>query len=58
MKIYYQHYKNKKYYEIIDYCLIQENNKWIEAVMYTESGRIKKFCRSLEEFNSKFKVVE
>jgi hypothetical protein len=53
----YQHYKNRKYYEIVDYCLIQEEHKWIEAVIYKRHTYDQKFCRSLEEFEEKFKEV-
>jgi hypothetical protein len=56
MKIY-QHYKNNKFYEIVDYCLIQREHKWIEAVVYKRCNYDQKFCRSLEEFEEKFKEV-
>lgn len=56
MKLY-KHYKNGKLYEIVDRCMIQENNEWIEAVIYKERNNDLKFCRSLEEFNKKFKGV-
>lgn len=54
----YQHYKNKKFYEIVDTCLIQENDRWIEAVIYRRATYEMKFCRSLKEFNLKFNLVE
>lgn len=57
MKLY-KHYKNGKLYEIVDYCLIQEDNKWAEAVIYRRHSFEPKFCRSLEEFEEKFKLVK
>lgn len=57
MKIY-RHYKNGKYYEIVDYCMIQENDEWIEAVIYRRYTYDKKFCRSVEEFENKFDLVK
>ena len=56
MKVY-KHYKNSKFYEIVDYCLIQENDEWIEAVIYRRHTYDQKFCRSLLEFEEKFKEV-
>lgn len=57
MKIY-QHYKNKKSYEIVDHCLIQKEYKWIEAVIYKNINGEQLFCRSLEEFGEKFELVK
>lgn len=54
----YKHYKNKQLYEIIDYCLIQEEDKWVEAVIYRRYNFAPKFCRSLEEFLNKFELVK
>lgn len=51
----YKHYKNKTNYIIISFCKIQENNNWIEAVIYTEVGGTELFVRSLKEFENKFK---
>lgn len=49
----YQHYKNGLTYTPIDFCKIQENDIWIEAVIYkTTSNEL--FVRSLKEFESKF----
>lgn len=54
----YKHYKNGKLYEIIDYCLIQEEDKWCEAIIYRRYNFAPKFCRSLEEFMNKFELVK
>ncbi len=54
----YRHYNNKQLYEIVDYCLIQENDMWCEAVIYQRHSFAPKFCRSAEEFFNKFKLVE
>lgn len=53
----YQHYKNKKLYKILDTCLIQENDKWVEAIIYKDVIFEKKFCRSKKEFDLKFERV-
>lgn len=55
MKLY-KHYKNQKLYEIVDHCMIQVNNEWVEAVIYKRHTYDMKFCRSLEEFENKFKL--
>jgi hypothetical protein len=54
----YQHYKNGKFYEIVGNCLIQENDTWIDAVIYRRIYYTQKFCRSEAEFFEKFKLVE
>lgn len=54
----YRHYRNKNFYEIVDYCMIQENNQWVDAVIYRRHTYDKKFCRSEVEFFEKFKLEE
>lgn len=54
----YKHYRNGKTYEIVDYCMIQENNEWVDAIIYKRHTYDKKFCRSEEEFREKFKLEE
>lgn len=56
----YQHYKNGLNYKIVEECLLQENGKWIDGVIYIseKAGLEVKFVRSKEEFNLKFKEVE
>ena len=60
------HYKNTKPYIVLGFCKIQENNNWIEAVLYTDLEtykqaknpyKIDKFVRSLKEFKSKFQKL-
>ena len=62
----YIHYKNKKEYELVDTCKIQENGIWIIGVIYkqvgtngsdSDSGNML-FCRSMAEFNCKFEEIE
>ena len=49
----YIHYKNGLSYTPIDFCKIQENDVWVQAVIYkTQSQEL--FVRSLEEFCNKF----
>lgn len=57
MKLY-RHYKNNKPYEIVDRCLIQENNEWIEAVIYKSYNGHGLFVRPVTEFFKKFKLEE
>ena len=60
------HCKNTKPYIVLGFCKIQENNNWIEAVLYTDLEtykqaknpyKIDKFVRSLKEFKSKFQKL-
>ena len=60
------HYKNTKPYIVLGFCKIQENNNWLEAVLYTDLEiykqaknpyKIDKFVRSLKEFKSKFQKL-
>jgi hypothetical protein len=49
----YIHYKNKLSYIPIEYCKIQENDVWVDAVIYkTQTQEL--FVRSVKEFKSKF----
>ena len=49
----YIHYKNGLTYIPIDKCKIQENDIWVEAVLYkTQSQEL--FVRSKKEFIEKF----
>jgi len=54
----YIHYINNNSYVILDYCEIQEDDVWVEAVIYREFGYTKKYCRSKQEFFEKFKLEE
>ena len=52
------HYKNLKLYEYLGPCKIQENGKWVEAVIYKEyKSRVDSglFVRTKKEFLEKFK---
>lgn len=51
----YKHYKNEQSYKVIDFCKIQENDIWVEAVLYKPIESNKLFVRSLNEFKEKFK---
>ncbi len=51
------HYNNKHTYMVLDKCLIQVNDVWLEGIIYTdltETEHIKKFVRTEEEFKTKF----
>ena len=55
------HYKNLNPYEYIGPCRIQENGKWVEAVIYKEyKSRVDSgmFVRTKKEFLEKFKRKE
>ena len=54
----YKHYKKEGDYYVVDSCMIQENDVWVEGVIYMSVGCNKKFVRSEVEFDKKFKVVE
>lgn len=61
-QVIYQHYKNKQFYKIIDWCKIQSNDEWIDAYIYVEADKPyhvakTKYVRSVEEFHQKFKPV-
>lgn len=50
----YTHYKNKQTYITKDYCKIQENDTWIDAIIYLPKDENKLFVRSSKEFKEKF----
>jgi hypothetical protein len=50
----YTHYKNNKLYIPINFCKIQEDNIWIDAVIYKPIDSEELFVRSSKEFISKF----
>lgn len=52
----YKHKKNNKVYIVINYDVkIQENNVWIDAVLYHRQFEEKQlFCRSVKEFEESF----
>ena len=55
------HYKNLNPYEYIGPCRIQENNEWVEAVIYKEyKSRVDSglFVRTKKEFLENFKRKE
>ena len=54
----FRHYRNKKLYQLVDTCKIQENGIWIIGVIYCEVGGNMLFVRSLAEFNCKFEEIE
>lgn len=51
----YKHYRNNKIYTLLDKCKIQVNDKWVDAVIYTDGNL--KFVRSEDEFYKKFKEI-
>ena len=53
----YTHYKKKGEYYVVDYCMIQENDKWVEGIVYMAVGSNKKLVRSEVEFEEKFKLI-
>ncbi len=56
LKTLYKHYKNGKDYETIDFCKMQTNNEWLEAVLYRGSdGNL--YVRELKDFADKFTKV-
>ena len=52
----YVHYKNKLSYIPINTCKIQENDIWVEAILYKTSTQ-ELFVRSKKEFCEKFTKV-
>ena len=53
----YKHYKNNKQYYISNYCMIQENDVWVDAIIYREVGGNMSYVRSEKEWEEKFKIV-
>ena len=49
----YIHYKNGLTYIPIDRCKIQENDIWVEAIIYKTASQ-ELFVRSEDEFKEKF----
>lgn len=54
----YRHYRNKKYYVITGKCMVQVDNRWVDAIIYRWEGGERLFARSEEEFFEKFKLEE
>ena len=50
----YTHYKNQKNYITLNFCKIQENDVWVEAVIYKPENSEELFVRSCKEFEEKF----
>ncbi|PHR70529.1 MAG: DUF1653 domain-containing protein [Arcobacter sp.] len=50
----YTHYKNKEDYLVKDFCKIQDNDTWVQAVLYCPVNETLLFVRSLKEFQEKF----
>lgn len=52
----YIHYKNRKKYQLLEFekLRIQENNEWVEAVLYRGKDSRFYFVRSKKEFMEKF----
>lgn len=56
LNVQYQHYKNGLSYTPINFCKIQENDQWIEAVIYKTTNN-ELFVRTLKEFEEKFSKI-
>ena len=52
----YIHYKNKESYIVKNFCKIQENDIWVDAVIYKPDNCDELFVRSLKEFKEKFSL--
>ena len=50
----YIHYKNKKTYTTLHFCKIQENDFWVDAIMYKSNDCEELFVRTTKEFENKF----
>jgi hypothetical protein len=50
----YIHYKNKKSYITINFCKIQKNDTWVDAIIYKPIDCEELFVRTCEEFEEKF----
>ncbi|MDD3055798.1 MAG: hypothetical protein PHE16_07920 [Aliarcobacter sp.] len=50
----YIHYKNNKSYIPINFCKVQENDIWIEAIIYKPNDCEELFIRTCKEFELKF----
>jgi len=56
--MFYEHYKNKKNYILVDKCMIQENDIWVAAVRYREFNGEIFYVRTEQEFYKKFKIIK
>ena len=55
----YIHYRNRKTYIVFDFCKIQINDEWVNAVIYyLEKNPSMLFCRELTEFRAKFQKIQ
>ena len=54
----FEHYKNKKHYQLKSECKLQEDGEWKEAVIYSEVGGEDLFVRLKSEFFEKFKLID
>lgn len=54
----YIHYKNNESYIVKGFCKIQENDIWVEAIIYKPSDCEELFVRSKNEFKEKFSLKE
>jgi len=56
----YLHYKTQATYLTINFCKIQENDTWIDAIIYKPLNHADKcedlFVRTQKEFLEKFKI--
>ena len=50
----YIHYKNNKSYITINFCKIQENDTWVEEIIYKPNDCEELFVRTCKEFEEKF----
>ncbi len=50
----YTHYKNKKTYTTLHFCKIQENDFWVDAIIYKPNDCEELFVRTTKEFENKF----
>ena len=50
------HYKNGKTYTILEHCLLQLNNNWVDAIIYKTEGSDLTFVRDKVDFISKFEI--
>jgi hypothetical protein len=53
----YIHYKNHKFYTTLNFCKIQENKIWVNAVIYKPEDCEELFVRTYKEFEEKFKKI-
>lgn len=54
----YIHYKNQEKYITLNFCKIQENDIWVEAVIYRPQNSQELFVRSYKEFEEKFTPIK